>query len=688
MSKVVFRRAWPLLLPALLVVTCRAAEDGNGSGRPSETVDDGRKLEIPKTEHPYGLPEGASREGWALYLKNDFPAAERALLQAVEKDAGDLEAWEGLRSVYVACGRYRDAQETHFRMLVAAAESPLAVIFLRRAMETLPFVESRAKLLETLDQAERTASPAVRLVMRDVRAGLLAEAERFDEAQKLLEGLGYVDRWLFVAGPFGTTDRNNRMERRFAPERPLKNLSFLDEKGKAVSVREQLPVSFRQLDLAVLFPEAQGLFYACANLQSERDREVTLALMAPAGSRFYLRGLPILLERETQYPRQPPLLRVQLLKGPNLLMAKLPLTAPLSVRVLEPELGPVEGVQTAPVAPDVLAAHEVVPVRGFLFSTERAGLLSSFLLKGKKENETLRSMALGGTLSVSKAVWLDAAARDENDLAAREAVARTMLASFPDSVGLLDTVAGVLEDVGRDAGHTEARFGEEARRVRERALERMPTSHQHLLGLGRFYQAHQLKEKAFEKFKACAEAHPDSAIAQRSLGEMYLDQKLLVQAQRHIEKAAKLDEAYLTALGRFHTVQGNRLRAREVDARLRALGRLSTIGLFQDLLAEGELDAAARLLDEQERLRPDRVDQFLGLRVDLTLGSGWPLSTKRSPLRSARVRIETTSEPAPGSVIASAPRCSPLISRGRWRRFCSAVPQRRSWLTQRLECAP
>ena len=39
-------------------------------------------------------------------------------------------------------------------------------------------------------------------------------------------------------------------------------------------------------------------------------------------------------------------------------------------------------------------------------------------------------------------------------------------------------------------------------------------------------------------------------------------------------------------------------------------------------------------------------------------------------------------------LIASAPTCSPEISFGRYLRFCSGVPLRLSWLTQRLECAP
>ena len=51
-----------------------------------------------------------------------------------------------------------------------------------------------------------------------------------------------------------------------------------------------------------------------------------------------------------------------------------------------------------------------------------------------------------------------------------------------------------------------------------------------------------------------------------------------------------------------------------------------------------------------------------------------PLSTYSSPSRTAVVRMLTTSEPAPASLIARAPR--------------SPDPQCRSWLTQRLEWAP
>ena len=51
-----------------------------------------------------------------------------------------------------------------------------------------------------------------------------------------------------------------------------------------------------------------------------------------------------------------------------------------------------------------------------------------------------------------------------------------------------------------------------------------------------------------------------------------------------------------------------------------------------------------------------------------------PFSTQSSPSRSALVAIPAMSEPAPGSLIARAHTFSPLITDGRYRDFCSAVP--------------
>src|SRR6478609_9663408 len=65
-----------------------------------------------------------------------------------------------------------------------------------------------------------------------------------------------------------------------------------------------------------------------------------------------------------------------------------------------------------------------------------------------------------------------------------------------------------------------------------------------------------------------------------------------------------------------------------------------------------------------------------------------PLRTYRSPLRSARRRMLTTSDPELGSLIASAPTCSPEISFGKYLRFCASLPLRLIWLTHKFECAP
>ena len=52
-----------------------------------------------------------------------------------------------------------------------------------------------------------------------------------------------------------------------------------------------------------------------------------------------------------------------------------------------------------------------------------------------------------------------------------------------------------------------------------------------------------------------------------------------------------------------------------------------------------------------------------------------PLTTQPPSTRSAVVRIEATSEPAPGSVIPSAAIFSPAIAGRRKRSCCSSVPK-------------
>ena len=51
-----------------------------------------------------------------------------------------------------------------------------------------------------------------------------------------------------------------------------------------------------------------------------------------------------------------------------------------------------------------------------------------------------------------------------------------------------------------------------------------------------------------------------------------------------------------------------------------------------------------------------------------------PLTTYSPSSRRAKVLMPATSEPAPGSVIASAPIFSPLIAGTSQRCFCSSVP--------------
>src|SRR5471032_3024955 len=102
------------------------------------------------------------------------------------------------------------------------------------------------------------------------------------------------------------------------------------------------------------------------------------------------------------------------------------------------------------------------------------------------------------------------------------------------------------------------------------------------------------------------------------------------------------------------------------------------------------------ILFDQERRHAARARFQVILCVDTSTSASGPLvihilvpfKTQRSPLKSARSFMLTTSEPAFGSDMARAPMCSPVISFGRYLAFCSSVPLRLIWFTHRFEWAP
>ncbi|MBI3829782.1 MAG: tetratricopeptide repeat protein [Planctomycetes bacterium] len=585
-----------------------------------------RPLQIDKPEHPYKIPEGPGRAGWETFLKNDLEGAEKAFNDALGQTPSDLETLEGLRAVCIAGGRYGEAQKFNLRMIGASTDKPLCGLIAMRAMDTLAYTESRADLIAVLKETSEKAGPAVRASLRDILASLYMGMDKPAEAREALKGLGYVDSWLFLAGSFGTKDRNNKMDRRFAPERALKDLSFKDERGKPVKVLRDVKANMRSLDVRRLLPDERGIVYAFTNLESESDQEILLVLGAPYGTRAFLRGVPIYQETmDKQYIRETPILKTQLRKGANPLLVKLPFAADLVVRVFDANYAPAQGVSVKSLDANALAAHEVVALRGYLFSEETTGMSAAKFLEPLAPEERakgLRGVALNGSLSAAQAIWLDLSAQQENDVPAREAIARTLVGSFPDSIGPLDQGAVILAAAGRSAGHTDSRNAEDARQLRERALEKVPKAHQHLLGLYYFYADRGLKDQAFDMIKACADAHPKSALAQERLGQMYLEKRLPVQSERQLEKAAELDAAYLGSLARFHETQGNRVRGRELREKMRALGQELPMQEYTRFVTLGKYDVAEKLLAEQEKNYPERAEDFQETRAELLAEKG------------------------------------------------------------------
>ena len=580
---------------------------------------------------PLTLPDGATREvraGWEALIKNDFAAAEQNFKQALEGAPRDLNALEGLRWTYTSLGRYKDAQGVNFKMVRAAAKEPYCHSFIFRCVEALPYVECRAQLLSEFEQALADASPQVALHLRDQMSQIHYRAGRYDEGRKLLEGLGYVGNWVFAAGPFGEKDRNNTIEKRFAPERALKSLEFKGDKDAQVKVERDPKNLDRDLDLDVLFEGTRGVYYVMANLKSDADRDVILSLGAPQPYRLFLRGMLVASQSDDElFGRLAgQLLHVRLIKGSNPLLFKLGALGSLSVRVAGLDFGPVPGVEAAGMSGEELAAHETSSVRGYVMGEKFTGAAAAWFLEhfGKNPNDigALRAVVESAPLTLPEAVWLQLVLLRENDHATNEILARRLMQSFPDSVAVLDLGASILGSAGRALGNNEARENEEARRIRERALKIVPTSHQHLIALADFFANNDLRDQSFELIKKCADAHPDSAFAQAELGRQYEARNFQVLAERCFENAARLDESQIPLLANYEQSHGSRARARELIDKQRQLGMLSADAQYNEALRREDFVEAKRLLALDDKWFPERREHISASRAQLLQAQG------------------------------------------------------------------
>jgi hypothetical protein len=627
-----------VLLPfAFCILHLSARAESKGGEKDTHALPTpAQPLHIPEIEKPIRLPEGPAHDGWNAYVKNDYAAAEKAFRTVLEKEPKDLLALEGLRATLVQQGDYKAVQEINLRMVKAAPDNILCGIYANRAMDLLPYVESREAVAAAFTEASAAASSPVLSVLKDDIASLYLRAEQPAEARKTLEGLGYIDRWQFVAGPFGRKDRNdadvrarNLIERRFAPERELKSLEFTDESGEKAEVYKDVPARVRELNMDALFHGASGIFYAFTNLQSDVDQEVLLGFSASSPYRVYLRGQPVVLEPSDEHYHRisGELIRVRLAKGANPLMVKLSSTRSLIVRLFGSDYGLPKGIRVTSLDEKALAEHQISTVRGFRMSEKIAGATADYFLKmlsddDRKAGRSIKHLVESGTLNLAEAAWADLALQRENDNSSRLALARTLLGSFKDSVGVLDLAASIMSAAGRASGDTETREVLESKLIRERALAILPASHQHLLQMYYYYNDHELKDEAFNTAKACAQAHPQSSTALGILAQAYENKQFLVEAETYYEKAAALDNAHIGRLAWFHEYNGNRARARELFKKEVQLALVDREVQFDSALRHGELDSAAALLAELERDYPERGSDLKNYRYKLLLEQG------------------------------------------------------------------
>jgi tetratricopeptide (TPR) repeat protein len=601
------------------------------AGEPPQTPLILRAQPIKAADKPFTAPGGAAQKGWDLFLKNDFTGAEAAFRETIKQEPKNLFALEGLRGCLVSVGKYKESQQVNLQMVEAAADTPLCGVFATRAIDSMGFVESRADVIATFTKvaaAAGTSAPAAAM-LKDSLATLYYRVNKVDEARKSLEGLGYVNEWQFVAGPFGSKDKNNPIERRYAPERALGSLEFQNEDGKKIQVHKNVKVAHRELNLDTFYPGAKGIFYAFSNLESDSDQDVVIGISAPPPCKLYLRGMPVLNEPEDEQKRRAggELIHTRLVKGSNPLLLKLSAATSVIVRIFAVDSGPVPGVRVKALDDAQLAAHTVLPLRGTLLAKKTNGASAEYFLKkystdAKDGREaTLLALAEHGEMSCAEAVWLEIILQRENDMAARVAIARRLAGSFTDSVGILDHAAAILKNAGAAMGGA-GQEDEESRQYREHALTIVPNSHQHLLAIHSYYLDHELVDKSFEKIKAAADAYPDSPYAQAELGQVYQRKQFYVEAEKCFEKAASLDNAYLYQLIAFHDAYGNRARASELRRKEIELGQLPAEMQFDLALRRGEVDQADKLLSDLEKAYPDRKDDWEQSRVRLLREKG------------------------------------------------------------------
>ncbi|HYF48577.1 MAG TPA: hypothetical protein VEJ63_04190 [Planctomycetota bacterium] len=580
-----------------------------------------------KAKNAFKLPDGDAHAGWELFLKNDFAAAEASFKAAITKDAADLHALEGLRASHVARGNYKESQNVTLQMLSAATEPGVVEIFCSRAQDGLNFTESRQAFLDTLKKLADTREGAAQAVIRDYLASLYLRTDNTEEAKKALQGIGYIDQWQFVAGPFGSKDKNDPYNRRYSPERALKTLELTDERGEKVKVATNVPVPQRALDLNSLFPNARGnaVFYAFTNLESDSEQDVIIGYAGSTPSKVFLRGLPVLQQPDDEeFQRSGVLVRTRLVKGNNPILVKLQGAFSVTMRVLDLKYAPLKDVRIKPLPPEELAKHEASPLRGIVAGKRVNGMVAEYLMQRVAPEDRMRTRWMRALLDqtllrTSEAAWAEQAAQRENDLRARLMLGRAIAAYAPDSVGALDLAAHIITNAGRGMGNSDARQVEEAKRLREHALTILPTSHQHLLGLHDFYEQRELPDQAFEKIKACAEAHPQSPLALAELASDLARKQFMVEAEQYLEKAAALDDAYLGRLAWHHDMHGNKVRARELRQKQIALGQIDPDFQLEQAFKEGNLQKAEELLASLQKSYPDRAEDFERRRVRLLI---------------------------------------------------------------------
>ncbi len=527
-----------------------------------------------------------------------FASAAMLLLAglAVGSPRPAVDAWESaLRSPLERAGQVDELALEWIDLLAGPLgdDGPPAELILRRLDDLLDGVSSLepfvARLVALVDGD--SLSPRDRAIARDVLADVYRRLGRHEEAEALDPDRGYVLHWA-VIGPFGSGARSE-LGRRFAPESRIdldrehasrrRTLRWLDVRRKRLA---------RSLGAQYVLAAREGVYYALAQVRSDREREAVARVEGSSPVWLFVNGAPVARESDDEFLAQERGYAIGLAAGWNRLLVK-SRGEPFALRLVDPD--------GRPLGADVLQQEEGLELREQ--AATRGGPFEASEFPWERTLEAASARRPSDARLALALLWR---ALGRPDLAVSEL--EQAIAAAPD-VAAARHHAGL---VYRGASHLPSEMRRRrARSEFERALELDDGFLPARLEVARFLLQEEQFPQAIETIRRVIDAHPRSGTALGLLLEAY-DQ---LDWDNEAAETARAMAEVAPAAARPHIFLADLAEARDnlaaavahlEAARTRAAHRIDLPRKLADIEGRrGRFDAARAHLDAWLELRPD-----------------------------------------------------------------------------------